>query len=228
MARLPYLMGTYKQHKNTYRWLTNAHDSIFSAIAQFITTTLKGIIPILKQWFSRRIQTYHSLMGIETSNFWIVDSVIDLALNLPEKIYDIFVLDIAHCYEAIPLEGRDNLMEAISKLISKAYQQIRINHPKSEQKLWVRFDENKMIASSTKWASHIPNSGLWVEINEERLILLNQWLSTNCFVTLGDRVWKQISGIPMGFSCSPCGVISTSCTMKLALSPGLLNLEERT
>jgi hypothetical protein len=33
--------------------------------------------------------------------------------------------------------------------------------------------------------------------------MLNQWLSTNCYVTLGDRVWKQISGIPMGFSCSP-------------------------
>lgn len=41
------------------------------------------------------------------------------------------------------------------------------------------------------------------EISEERLILLNQWLSANCFVTLGDRVWKQISSIPMGFSCSP-------------------------
>ena len=37
----------------------------------------------------------------------------DLALNLPEKIHDIFVADIAHCYEAIPLEGSDNLMRAI-------------------------------------------------------------------------------------------------------------------
>lgn len=202
-APLPYLMGTFKQHKNTYRWLTNAHDSIFSTMAQFITTALKGIIPILKQWFTRRIQTYSSLMGTKTSNFWIIDSVIDLALNLPEKIYDIFVADIAHCYEAIPIEGPDNLMEAISKLISYAYRQIRINHPKSDQKLWVRFDTNKMVASSAKWASQSPHSGLWVEMSEERLIHLNKWLSSNCFLTLGDRVWKQISGIPMGFSCSP-------------------------
>ena len=42
-----------------------------------------------------------------------------------------------------------------------------------------------------------------MEISEKRLIHLNQWLSTNCFVTLGDRVWKQISGIPIYFSCSP-------------------------
>lgn len=203
IARLPYLMGTFKQHKNTYRWLTNAHNSVFSTIAQFITIALKGIIPVLKQWFYKRAQTYRSLMGTETSNFWIIDSVIDLALNLPHKIHDIFVADIAHCYEAIPLEGKDNLMEAISKLIAYAFRQKRIDHPKSEQKLWVRFDEGKRIASSTKWASQAPHCGLWVEISEERLILLNQWLSANCFVTLGDRVWKQISGIPMGFSCSP-------------------------
>jgi hypothetical protein len=25
----------------------------------------------------------------------------------------------------------------------------------------------------------------------------------NCFITLGDRVWRQQTGIPMGFSCSP-------------------------
>ena len=93
-------------------------------------------------------------------------------------------------------------MEAISKLISYAFRQKRIDHPKFVQKLWIRFDEVKMIASSLKWASQAPQSGIWVEISEERLILLNQWLSTNCFVTLGDRVWKQISGIPMGFSCS--------------------------
>jgi hypothetical protein len=30
-----------------------------------------------------------------------------------------------------------------------------------------------------------------------------KWLTTNCFVRLGDRVWKQILGIPMRFSCSP-------------------------
>ena len=58
----------------------------------------------------------------------------DLALNLPDKIHDIFVADITHCYEAIPLESRDNLMKAISKLISYAYRQKRIDHPKSEQK----------------------------------------------------------------------------------------------
>ena len=72
------------------------------------------------------------MMDVDTTNFWIIGSVIDpyfvlcdiylyLALNLTEKIHDMFVDDIAHCYEAIPLEGSDHLMDAISKLISYAY-----------------------------------------------------------------------------------------------------------
>lgn len=202
-ARLPYLMGTFKQHKLTYRWLTNAHKSIYSHIAQFITIALMGIIPVLKQWFAKRTQTYSSLMGIETKNFWMIDSVLDLALNLPERIHDVFVADIAHCYEAIPLEGDDNLMSAISKLVTYAFRQKQIDHPRSEPKLWVRFDEKKMTASSAKWASYEPKDGLWVEMSADRLIGLNRWLSSNCYVMLGDRVWQQISGIPMGFSCSP-------------------------
>jgi hypothetical protein len=203
IARLPYLMGTFKQHKNAYRWLTNAHNSIYSTIAQFITIALLGIIPLLKQWFSKRIQTYTSLMGVDTSNFWIIDSIIDMALNLPEKIHDIFVADITHCYEAIPLDGDDNLMNAISSLISKAFRQNHIEHPRSIHKLWVKFDEGKSVATTSRWASNTPSNGLWVELTEDRLVEIIQWLVSNCFVTLGDRVWKQIAGIPMGFSCSP-------------------------
>ena len=202
-AKLPYLMGIFKQHKNTYRWLTNAHLSVYSTIAQFITRALMGIVPVLKQWSAKRVQSYNALLGTTTKNFWLIDSIIDLALNLPDKIHDVFVADIAHCYEAIPLKGSDNLMGAITKLIKWAFQQKRIDHPRSVHCLWIRFDENKMMASTTRWASHNPGGGIWVEVTEERLIALNTWLSSNCFVTLGDRVWQQISGIPMGFSCSP-------------------------
>ena len=176
---------------------------IYSTIAQFIPIASLGIISLLKQWFFKRIQTYASLMGVDTSNFWMIDSIIDMALNLPEKIHNIFVADITHCYEAIPLEGNDNLMNAISSLISKAFRQNRSEHPRLEQKLWVKFNESKPITTTSSWASNIPGNGLWVELSEVRLVGIIQWLVSNCFVTLGNRVWKQIVGIPMGFSCSP-------------------------
>lgn len=94
-------------------------------------------------------------------------------------------------------------MNAILTLISKAYHQNHSEHPRLEQKLWVQFNKTKLTASSSRWASTTPGNGLWVEISKERLINLNQWLNNNCFVALGDRVWKHIAGILMGFSCNP-------------------------
>ena len=114
-----------------------------------------GIIPILKHWFAKRTQSYSSLMGTVTNFFWMIDFVIDMAINLPDKVYDVFVADIAQCCDEIPLEGNDNLMNAISKLILFAYQQKRIDHPGSEQRLWVlRFDEGK-------YKAPLLNSGLF-------------------------------------------------------------------
>lgn len=143
------------------------------------------------------------MLGADTRNFWIIDSIMDMTLNLPDKIHNIFVADITHCYETIHVEGDDNLVHAISKLILNAFQQNRMEHPRSLHQLWVKFDEVKMTATTTKWASSPPSNGIWVELSAERLISLNKWLCCNCFITLGDRVWKQIMGIPMGFSCSP-------------------------
>jgi hypothetical protein len=45
--------------------------------------------------------------------------------------------------------------------------------------------------------------GSWLELILDRLILLHKWLMNNCFITLGDRIWRQQIGIPMGFSYSP-------------------------
>lgn len=34
-------------------------------------------------------------------------------------------------------------------------------------------------------------------------MIVQSWLINNCFIRLGDKVWRQKTGIPMGFSCSP-------------------------
>jgi hypothetical protein len=37
---LPFLMATFKQHKGTYRWLTNAFRTLYTHIAKLITISL--------------------------------------------------------------------------------------------------------------------------------------------------------------------------------------------
>ena len=85
------------------------------------------------------------------------------------------------------------LMNAILELISKAFLQTRTEHPRSSQKLCVRFDETKLAATSTCWAVSSPNTGVWVESTAERFIRLSQLfcdlrgssLETDCWYSHG-------------------------------------------
>jgi hypothetical protein len=68
--------------------------------------------------------------------------------------------------------------------------------------IWVRVAKDGSSAVA-RLATCCPHYGIWVEFPLQRLLNLHEWLMNNCFLTLGDRVWHQCTGIPMGFSCSP-------------------------
>ena len=116
-------------------------------------------------------------------------------------MHAILVVDISRCYETIPLSGPDNLLDALSFIITIAFKQARLLHPKANTLLWVRTDSNGSPACA-KWATKKPQHGCWSEFSASRLPSLHKWLMQNCFVTLGDRMWQQCTGISMGFSCS--------------------------
>jgi hypothetical protein len=199
---LPYLMATYKQHKSKYRWLTNAYCTVFSNIALLLTITSKTILESFKEWARSKVHTYKTFLNVETSLYWIIDSIIDATLNLSDTMSDIFVADISRCYETIPLHGPDNLLDAVKFISTIAFKQAALSHPRAHTSLWVRVSQQGVPATA-KWSTNCPWQGNWFEIPLERLILLHTWLANNCYITLGDRVWQQKTGIPMGFSYSP-------------------------
>jgi hypothetical protein len=135
--------------------------------------------------------------------YWIVDSIIDTTLNLPESLSDILVADITRCYETIPLHGPDNLLEAVSFISSIAFKHVGLSHPHAITNLWMIRVSQEGLPAIAKWATTCPRYGSWLELTLDRLILLHKWLMNNCFITLGDRIWRQQIGIPMGFSYSP-------------------------
>jgi len=202
---LPYMMATFKQHKLKYRWLTNAHNTIFSGLAHLLTIATGPILESIKTWAAELATGYKNLLKVDTSVYWLVNSVVEAALNLPMQITDVYVADITRCYESIPLDGEDNLQDAIARLISIGFKQEQKNHPRAKVAVWIRFDSSGQAVRAV-WATAAPTAlahGSWVPFQEDRLIRLHSWLMHNCYVALGDRVWRQISGIPMGFSCSP-------------------------
>ena len=199
---LPYLMAMYKIHKAKYRWLTNAYATLFSNIATLLSITPSLILEAFKEYARMMEQCYDNFLQIKTSMFWIINSSVEATLNFPDNMKDIFVADITRCYESIPLEGKDNLLEAIKYVTKQAYKHTRREHSKVVTSLWVRLSRDGTPVAA-KWATALPGNGNWFHIPLHRIINLHAWLMKNYYVTLGDRVWLQRSGIPMGFPCSP-------------------------
>lgn len=199
---LPYLMAMYKLHKAKYRWITNAYQTVFSNLAILLTLTSNVILDTIKCWAQVTEKGYKNFMQVQTSLYWIIDSVMDATINLPEEIQDIFVADITRCYETIPLTGPDNLLTAVSFISKLAYKQAARAHPRASTFMWVRIDQAG-IPAAAKWGTSKPTTANWFPIDCTRLLQLHEWLMLNCYVSLGDRVWRQCTGIPMGFSCSP-------------------------
>ena len=100
---LPYLIASYKLHKTNYRWLTNAFQTVFSNLAILLTLTSIEILESIKLWAKVTERGIKNFLHIDTSLYWIIDSIMDATLNFPDKIHDIFVVDITRCYESIPL-----------------------------------------------------------------------------------------------------------------------------
>lgn len=199
---LPYLMATYKLHKNKYRWLTNAFQTVYSNLAHLLTIATMLVLEQVRIWASDTTNGFSRFMRCNSSFYWLVNSSIEVALNLPNKIYNIFVAHITRCYESIPLDGDDNLIDAVSHIIRIGYRQAKKHHPRSTPQIWIRVNAEGH-AAHAQWSSSKPAYGDCFVLPAERLISLHCWLIRNCNVQLGDRVWKQTLGIPMGFSCSP-------------------------
>lgn len=47
-----------------------------------------------------------------------------------------------------------------------------------------------------------PNADV-IFVNLETLIKMINWLIDNTYVTIGDKVFRQVIGIPMGTDCAP-------------------------
>ena len=186
---LPYLMSTYKLHKNLYRWLTNAFHTMYSNIAHMLTITTMRVLESVKEWAQLKRISYARFLKVETSLFWLVNSSIEVALNLPNQVTDIFVANITRCFESIPLTGPDNLIDAVAFVIKLGYKQAKSNHPRATPMIWVHVNDAGE-AVQAQWASSKPFYGESFSLTAERIIEICSWLMKSCYVNLGDRVWK--------------------------------------
>ena len=80
---LPYIMAIYKFHKKKYRWISNAFGSMYVNLATLVTIATMALLDEVKQWANTTTTGYKHFLQVDTSIYWIIDSINDFCLNLP-------------------------------------------------------------------------------------------------------------------------------------------------
>lgn len=143
-------------------------------------------------------------------------------MNLPTQIMAIYIANITQCYERIPLEGRDNLHEALGFIVWKGF--LQHNGTTKNHSIWVHINMESGLADRAKWDKKRLGSTCWIEMSYKSIMQIQSWMINNCYIKLGDVVWRQRTGIPMGFSCSPIWCNMYFMAYEIQLISRLLNL----
>ena len=167
--------------------------SIYVNIATLLTVSTMSILEEVKEWVHTIVEGYKKFLKVDTLLYWIIDSITDSTLNVPYMTNNIYVIDITRYFESIPVLGRDTLYEAIEFITSLGVSNMKRKFPKSKQLLWIKIND-KGVTLKAIWASFAPRHGNWLPLTITKFLMLHKWLTTNCFVRLRDRVWKQIQG----------------------------------
>ncbi|GBG65504.1 hypothetical protein CBR_g51098 [Chara braunii] len=198
---LPHLMTVYNAHKQSFRWITNTADSVLSPVAVVCECLLKLLAGDVQALCTSKSEEVRAEHGVKPNFWWPISSIGEFVANIPGRIYSIFTGDITRCFETIPTdESEDGLLKAISFFVSCAMEwrrarttrdviAIRVATNDTLHPYWVAGDQDR------------DRDRLYFD--KQGIIDVCEWLVSNGVVQMGNRVWKQILGIPMGLACSP-------------------------
>lgn len=98
---LLYIMAIYKVYKKKYKWISNGFGTLYVNIAILLTVSTMTLLDEVNEWANNTIKEYHNFFGIDTSIYWIIDSITNFTLNISSTINNIYVVDITRCFESI-------------------------------------------------------------------------------------------------------------------------------
>lgn len=165
------------------RFIAASHSCTTKALSAMITKCLKLVQKSHKIYCDR----IHAYTGY---NFmWIVDNSIEvhkLLGNSKKKPRNLITYDFSTLYTSIP---HDKLKNEIAHLVRKAFHGMK--------KAYIKVTSYKAYWSN----SNKPRHAFFIDC--DKLILLIDWLIDNTYVTVGNKVFRQTIGIPMGTDCAP-------------------------
>ena len=183
---LPLLLWIPKMHKNPskQRFIAASHSCTTKNLSSLISKSLK-LIQKAHQVYCERIKNYSGY-----NLFWIVDNSLGVHKLLKQsdtKAKNLATYDFSTLYTSIP---HDKLKFQISWVIEKAF--------KGMNKKYIKI--NKFCA---RWSNKKDRKSDVIFVDSDTLIKMIVWLIDNTYVKIGDKVFRQMIGIPMGTDCAP-------------------------
>ena len=181
LYHLPFMHILTKEHKIPKKTRTIISSKV--CITKPISKTLQLCLKRIQQSRKNLCQNIFNYSGINT--FWIIDNNQPIlntinAINAKRSAKSIATYDFENMYTNI---DHDQLIEEISYLIKTTL----------KCKLGMRVIGNRAIFCNVDNSTY----------NSNDLCEMVKFVVSNTFFTVGDKIFKQIHGIPMGTSCAP-------------------------
>lgn len=88
-----------------------------------------ALLEAVKIWAKATINGYKKFLHVDNSIYWIIDSINEFCLYLPNMIHNIYIADITRCFETIPINGHDIFFEAMEFITSLGVKNFKRKHP---------------------------------------------------------------------------------------------------
>lgn len=184
--KLPHIYWLPKLHKSPikFRFIIAAPNCSIKPLSKAITKVFK--------LFYRQIETYNakSYFFSYVKTFWVIQNNEDVInsikkLNKRNALKSMATFDFSTLYTKIPHE---KLLEVMNELVDFCFQ-------------GGTHEQLSLSKSGARWVSKNNRSG----IRFSRILIKEalRYLMEHCYFTLGDKVFRQVIGIPMGSDPAP-------------------------
>ena len=183
---LPYMFFLPKFHKEilSQRFVVSYANCTMKPLAQKVTLALKAV--------QYQIQNYCRMMLILTGikRYWVIDNnqpIVDGVhkINNTSKARNVTTYDFATLYTNFSLGDIKTAMTSVIKLAFKHSKKTHIS----------------VYEKSFRWVNEPRKSTF--SFNEQSLIDSIIWILDNSYFKVGNLVFKQLIGVPIGVDCGP-------------------------
>ena len=187
MKQLPTFYWLPKMHKNPFgsRFIAASSACTTKPLSQLLTSSLKLITKHFKEYCEGIAR------NTGANSFWIIDNAAEVLqklkkLNRTKRAKHFNSFDFSTLYTNIP---HDLLLNSIGELVREAY---RLRGAKY---LVIKNNGTAYWSNTTSAKDH--------SITENGLLEQIKFLVDNIYIQVGNKIFKQTIGIPMGTDCAP-------------------------